>query len=71
MVYEGMWRAVNQSRSNLLGEEFAERIRRDLADTPTGRFQDPADLADIVLFVAGSQGLELSGKTIWSEAHVT
>lgn len=70
MVYEGMWKAVNLERSALRGEDFDERVRRDLADTPTGRFQDPKDLAATVLFVAAYRGLELSGKTIWSEAHV-
>lgn len=70
MVYEGMWRAVNEERSRLRGEVFEERIQRDLADTPTGRFQDPTDLARIVLFVAAYRGLGLNGSTVWSEAHV-
>jgi len=70
MVYEGMWRAVNLQRSILRGEEFGARVQRDLAETPTGRFQDPNDLAEIVLFVAAHRGMDLSGRTVWSEAHV-
>ena len=71
MVYEGMWRSVNATRSQMRGEDFARRIHLDLAETPTGRFQRPEDLADMVLFAATSRGLELNGKTLWSEAHVT
>jgi NAD(P)-dependent dehydrogenase (short-subunit alcohol dehydrogenase family) len=70
MVYEGMWKDVNLSRARLQGQDFDVRIDRDLAETPTGRFQRPEDLADIVLFAASSVGLESSGKSIWSEAHV-
>jgi NAD(P)-dependent dehydrogenase (short-subunit alcohol dehydrogenase family) len=70
MVYDGMWRSVNLERSRLRNESFDDRIRLDLADTPNGRFQDPTQLADIVLFVAGYVGLGLNGKTVWSEPHV-
>jgi glucose 1-dehydrogenase len=70
MVYDGMWRSVNMERSRLRNESFDDRIRLDLMDTPSGRFQDPAQLADIVLFVAGYAGLGLNGKTVWSEPHV-
>jgi NAD(P)-dependent dehydrogenase (short-subunit alcohol dehydrogenase family) len=70
MVYQGMWRSVNLERSSFRGEDFDDRIRLDLAETPTGRFQDPVALADIVLFVAAYRGLDLNGKTVWSEAHV-
>jgi D-sorbitol dehydrogenase (acceptor) len=70
MVYEGMWKDVNLTRSRLHGEDFDERIARDLADTPSGRFQPPEELADLVLFAAASRGMEMSGKTIWAEPHV-
>ena len=70
MVYDGMWRSVNLERCRLRNESFDNRIRLDLLDTPSGRFQDPAQLADIVLFVAGYVGLGLNGKTVWSEPHV-
>ncbi len=70
MVYDGMWKAVNLERSRLRGEDFDERVRRDLADTPSGTFQDPLDLARIVRFAVAYRGLDLSGKTIWSEPHV-
>jgi NAD(P)-dependent dehydrogenase (short-subunit alcohol dehydrogenase family) len=70
MVYDGMWRSVNMERSRLRGENFDDRVRLDLMDTPSGRFQDPAQLADIVLFVTGYVGLGLNGKTVWSEPHV-
>lgn len=70
MVYEGMWKDVNLARSEARGEDFGERIERDLSETPSGRFQPPEELADIVLFAATATGLALSGKTIWSEPHV-
>lgn len=70
MVYDGMWKAVNLERSRLRGEDFDDRVRRDLADTPSGTFQDPLDLARIVRFAVAYRGMDLSGKTIWSEPHV-
>ena len=70
MVYDGMWKAVNLSRSRLEGDDFEQRIARDLAETPSGRFQPPEDLADIVLFAASSVGMGISGRTIWGEPHV-
>jgi NAD(P)-dependent dehydrogenase (short-subunit alcohol dehydrogenase family) len=70
MVYEGMWKAVNSERSAMRGEDLGERVRRDLAETPSGRFQSPRELADIVLYAATSPGLGVSGRIIWSEPHV-
>jgi NAD(P)-dependent dehydrogenase (short-subunit alcohol dehydrogenase family) len=71
MVYEGMWKAVNAKRSAMRGEDLGERVRRDLADTPSGRFQTPRELADIVLYAVTTPGLGVNGKVIWSEPHVT
>ena len=71
MVYERMWKSVNEARSRMRGEDFAERVERDLIKTPTSRSQAPDDLAGIVLFATTSSGLDVSGKTKWSEAHVS
>jgi NAD(P)-dependent dehydrogenase (short-subunit alcohol dehydrogenase family) len=70
MVYEGLYRTVNVARAKLLDQELEDRIEHDLDETPTGRFQDPRELADVVLFVAAFRGLGLNGRTVWSEAHV-
>ena len=70
MVYEGMWRSVNLERSRLRGQDFDEKVQHDLAETPSGHFQDPEELARIILFAAAYRGNGLSGKTIWSEPHV-
>jgi meso-butanediol dehydrogenase/(S,S)-butanediol dehydrogenase/diacetyl reductase len=70
MVYEGMWRSVNLERSRVRGQDFREKIQHDLAETPSGRFQSPEELARIILFAVAFHGNGLSGKTIWSEPHV-
>lgn len=70
MVYEGMWKWVNRQRSQLWGHDFDEVVRRDLAETPTGSFQDPEDLARIVLYAVATPGMVTSGRIIWSEAHL-
>ena len=69
MVYEGMWKEVVSRRAEAEGQSLEEAAAAHLADTPTGRFQDPADLAKIVLYVATSRGMALSGRIVWSEAH--
>lgn len=49
-----------------------ERFLSDRRETtPTGSFQDPSSVGEIVVFVASSKGMALSGKTIWTEAHVS
>ena len=70
MVYEGMWKWVNRQRSQLWGDEFDEVVRRDLAETPTGSFQDPDDLARMVLYAVTTPGMVTNGRIIWSEAHL-
>jgi glucose 1-dehydrogenase len=70
MVYEGMWRSVNLERSRIRAQDFEQKIQEDLADTPSGRFQDPVELARIIVFAVAYRGNGLSGKTIWSEPHV-
>ena len=70
MVYDGMWKWVNRQRSSLWGHDFDEVVRRDLVETPTGSFQDPDDLARIVLYVVVTPGMVTNGRIIWSEAHL-
>ena len=70
MVYEGMWKWVNRQRSHLWGQDFDEVVKRDIAETPTGSFQDPADLARIVLYAVATPGMLANGRIIWSEAHL-
>lgn len=70
MVYDGMWKWVNRRRSRLWGHDFDEVVRRDLAETPTGRFQDPGDLARMVLYAVTTPGMVTNGRIIWSEAHL-
>ena len=70
MVYEGMWKWVNRRRSDLWGRDFDTVVRRDLAEMPTGSFQDPEDLARIVLYALGTPGMMANGRIIWSEAHL-
>jgi NAD(P)-dependent dehydrogenase (short-subunit alcohol dehydrogenase family) len=69
MVYEGMWKDVNLARSQAGGQDFQEVMREHLSETPTGRFQDPIDLANIVLYAAHLPGMWLNGRVVWSEAH--
>ena len=70
MVYEGMWKWVNRRRSRLSGDDLDQVVRRDLAETPTGSFQDPADLARMVLYAVTTPGMVTNGRIIWSEAHL-
>ena len=70
MVYDGMWKWVNRKRSEMWGHDFDEVIRRDLAETPTGSFQDPDDLARMVLYAVATPGMLTSGRILWSEAHL-
>jgi len=69
MVYEGMWRQVNLDRTEAEGGDFEVVMREHLAETPTGRFQEPEDLAQIVLYAAEMPGMWLNGRIVWSEAH--
>lgn len=69
MVYEGMWKEIVSRRAEAEGRSLEEAADAHLAETPTGRFQKPADLANIVLYVATSRGMALSGRIVWSEAH--
>jgi len=69
MVYEGMWKEIVSRRAAADGQSLEEATEAHLAETPTGRFQKPADLANIVLYVATSRGMALSGRIVWSEAH--
>jgi len=70
MVYEGMWKWVNRKRSRLWGDDFDEVVLRDLAETPTGSFQDPDDLARMVLYAVTTPGMVTNGRILWSEAHL-
>ncbi len=69
MVYEGLWKEIVSRRAAADGQSLQEAADAHLAETPTGRFQEPADLAKIVLYVATGRGMALSGRTVWSEAH--
>ena len=69
MVYEGMWKEIVSRRAEAEGQSLEEAAEAHLAETPTGRFQKPADLANIVLYVATGRGMALSGRIVWSEAH--
>ncbi len=69
MVYEGMWKEIVSKRAAAQGQSLADAADAHLAETPTGRFQKPADLAKIVRYVATSRGMALSGRIVWSEAH--
>ena len=69
MVYEGMWQEIVSRRAAAEGQSLEEEAAAHLAETPTGRFQKPEDLAKIVLYVATSRGMALSGRIVWSEAH--
>ena len=69
MVYGGMWKEIVSRRAEAVGQSLEDAAAADLAETPTGRFQKPADLANIVLYVATSRGMALSGRIVWSEAH--
>ena len=69
MVYEGMWEEIVSRRAAADGRSLQEAADAHLAETPTGRFQEPADLAKIVLYVATGRGMALSGRIVWSEAH--
>ena len=69
MVHEGMWKEIVSRRAEAQGQSLEEAADAHLAETPTGRFQKPADLAKIVRYVATSRGMALSGRIVWSEAH--
>lgn len=75
VVYPGnvdspLWRAIADEVTTMHGEQYDLFITERLASIPTGAFQDAADLAEIVVWIASRAGNALNGKIIWSEAHV-
>ena len=47
MVHEGMWNEIVSRRAEAQGQSLEEAAAAHLAETPTGRFQKPADLANL------------------------
>jgi galactitol 2-dehydrogenase len=69
-VEGGMWPGIGARIAELQGRTADEVISERLATSPTGRFQQPDEVADVVLFVAAYRGLDLNGRTIWTHQHV-
>ncbi len=69
MVYGGIWQQIVSKRAAAQGKSLEELAEIHLAESPTGQFQEPLDLAKIVLYVACNRGMTLSGRIVWSEAH--
>jgi meso-butanediol dehydrogenase/(S,S)-butanediol dehydrogenase/diacetyl reductase len=69
-VEGGMWPRLGTRIAELQGRTADEVISERLATSPSGRFQQPGEVADVVLFVAGYSGLDLNGRTIWTHQHV-
>lgn len=76
LVYPGnvdseLWRDVARGVAQLRGSSPDEFLQERLDALPTGRFQDPRDLAEMISFIAARRGMALNGKKLWTEAHVS
>lgn len=69
-VYEGMWQHIDRVWSALEGSPAGEIARQRMAETPTGRFQTPAEVGEIARYIALSRGMALSGKIVAAEPGV-
>ena len=69
MIYDGMWQQIVAKRALAEGKSLEKLADVHLAESPTGQFQEPLDLAKIILYVASIRGMALSGRIVWSEAH--
>jgi NAD(P)-dependent dehydrogenase (short-subunit alcohol dehydrogenase family) len=66
-LFDDIARSVSAAKRRSYQDFLDER----LAGTPTGALQEPSAVADIVVFAACAVGMHLTGKTIWTEAHVS
>jgi len=76
VVYPGdvegaMWPGIGARLAAAEGRTAGEVITERLATAPTGRFQQPGEVAGAVLFVAAFRGQGLNGCTVWTQPHVT
>jgi NAD(P)-dependent dehydrogenase (short-subunit alcohol dehydrogenase family) len=69
-VEGGMWPGISARIGELQGRSAQEVIAERLASVPGGRFQQPGEVADVVLFVAAYRGPGLNGCTVWTHQHV-
>jgi NAD(P)-dependent dehydrogenase (short-subunit alcohol dehydrogenase family) len=69
-VEGGMWPRLAARIGELQGRSADEVISERLASVPGGRFQQPGEVADVVLFVAAYCGPDLNGCTVWTHQHV-
>lgn len=70
-VKDAMWPRLGHELAAAEGRTAADVIEERLAWTPSGRLQDPAEVAHAVLFAANFRGMGLNGQIVWSEAHVS
>jgi NAD(P)-dependent dehydrogenase (short-subunit alcohol dehydrogenase family) len=75
VVYPGsvtgaMWPGLGIEMAAVEGRSADEVIAKRIAWTPMGRFQEPSEIAAMVLYVANHQGMGLNGRTVWTEPHI-
>jgi NAD(P)-dependent dehydrogenase (short-subunit alcohol dehydrogenase family) len=68
MVYGGLWEQVNRRRADKADRPLEDVAKEHLAES-IGGFQDPDQLAAIVVRAVVRPGLELSGRVIWTDPH--
>jgi NAD(P)-dependent dehydrogenase (short-subunit alcohol dehydrogenase family) len=52
-------------------EQFPEKVKASIANTPLGRLGEPEDVADVVTFLASEQARFITGQTIYVDGGIS
>ncbi len=70
-VKDAMWPRLASELAAAEGRSAESVIEERIAWMPSGRFQEPTEVARAVLFAANFRGMGLNGRTLWTEPHVS
>lgn len=70
-VNDAMWPRLGNDLAAAEGRTAEAIVAERIAASPMGRFQEPAEVARAVMFVANFRGDGLNGRVVWSEPHVS
>jgi NAD(P)-dependent dehydrogenase (short-subunit alcohol dehydrogenase family) len=65
-----MWPGLAERLAPLEGRSVQAVLDERAASSPYGRFQQPDEVARMVVYIAGFAGMGLNGGVLWSEPHV-
>ncbi len=52
-------------------EQFPEKVKASIANTPLGRLGEPEDVADVVMFLASEKARFITGQTIYVDGGIS